>query len=123
MIWEGQNSSNHDCGKFSPTTMVSAKRNKNFSRQVLGFEAKALPVALVNIENELQGRLKILKEQNKLLEAQRIEQRTRFDMEMLKSAGYCHGIENYSRHMEFREPIRRLILYWIISATLMEIIF
>src|SRR3989304_7924635 len=67
-------------------------------------EAKALPLALTNIQNELQSRLKILKEQNKLLEAQRIEQRTRFDMEMLKSTGYCHGIENYSRHMEFREP-------------------
>ncbi len=53
--------------------------------------------ALKEIERELAERLKVLKEQNKLLEAQRLYQRTRYDMEMLKEIGYCHGIENYSR--------------------------
>ncbi|MEK7452725.1 MAG: excinuclease ABC subunit UvrB [Patescibacteria group bacterium] len=63
-----------------------------------------LEIAIANVYDELAKRLKYLKKHNKLLEAQRIEQRTRFDMEMLKEAGYCHGIENYSSHMEFREP-------------------
>jgi len=58
--------------------------------------------ALVTIEEELKGRLREQKQQNKLLEAQRLEQRTRFDMEMLKEAGYCHGVENYSRHLSGR---------------------
>ncbi|HAJ56155.1 MAG TPA: excinuclease ABC subunit B [Candidatus Omnitrophica bacterium] len=53
---------------------------------------------------ELEDRLRELRKQNKLLEAQRLEQRTRYDMEMLKEIGYCHGIENYSRHLSFREP-------------------
>lgn len=53
--------------------------------------------ALKEIETELNERLAVLKEENKLLEAQRLNQRTRYDMEMLKELGYCHGIENYSR--------------------------
>jgi len=61
-----------------------------------------IELAVNNIYAELAKRLKELKEQGKLLEAQRLEQRTRFDMEMLKEAGWCHGIENYSSHMEFR---------------------
>ena len=60
--------------------------------------------ALITIEEELNTRLEELKQQNKLLEAQRLSQRTRFDMEMLKEIGYCHGIENYSRHLSEREP-------------------
>jgi len=53
--------------------------------------------ALKAIELELQGELNLLKGKNKLLEAERLESRTRYDMEMLQEAGYCHGIENYSR--------------------------
>lgn len=56
------------------------------------------------IEKELYPRLEELRNQNKLLEAQRLEQRTRFDLEMIKEVGYCSGIENYSRHMDGREP-------------------
>ncbi|HQP91521.1 MAG TPA: excinuclease ABC subunit UvrB, partial [Candidatus Omnitrophota bacterium] len=63
-----------------------------------------IEAALKNIEFELDGRLIELRKQNKLLEAQRLEQRTRYDMEMLREIGYCHGIENYSRHLSFREP-------------------
>ena len=63
-----------------------------------------LQVALTQIENELAGRLKQFKSQNKLLEAQRIEQRTRFDIEMLEETGFVKGIENYSRYLTNREP-------------------
>src|SRR5688572_9954739 len=56
------------------------------------------------IREELRDRLKVLREQNKLVEAQRLEQRTMFDMEMMKEVGYCSGIENYSRYLSGREP-------------------
>ncbi len=59
--------------------------------------------AIPQIMNELDGRLKILKSEGKLLEAQRVEQRTNFDMEMIKETGYCSGIENYSRYLAGRE--------------------
>ncbi len=60
--------------------------------------------ALVAIEHELQERIPWFIERGKLLEAQRIEQRTRFDLEMIREVGSCQGIENYSRHFEGREP-------------------
>jgi len=58
--------------------------------------------AIVDIEAELEEQLKIFNEQGKLLEAQRLEQRTRYDMEMLREVGYCSGIENYSRPLSLR---------------------
>ena len=60
--------------------------------------------ALINIELELQDRILEFEKENKLLEAQRIEQRTRFDLEMLREVGYCSGIENYSRHLSGLQP-------------------
>lgn len=60
--------------------------------------------AIESIKTELDGRLKELKEDNKLLEEQRLEQRTNYDIEMLMEMGYCSGIENYSRHMDGRKP-------------------
>ena len=60
--------------------------------------------ALVTIEEELEERIKYFKSQNKLIEAQRIEERTNFDLEMMKETGFCQGIENYSRHISGREP-------------------
>ena len=60
--------------------------------------------ALVNIELELQERIVTFEKENKLLEAQRIEQRTRYDLEMLREVGYCSGIENYSRHLSGLQP-------------------
>ncbi len=77
---------------------------KLFPAQFWVTPEKKLDIALENIKGELQEKLKELKKQNKLLEAQRLEQRTNYDLEMLKQAGYCHGVENYSRHLEFREP-------------------
>lgn len=58
--------------------------------------------AIVTIEQELEERIQYFKSQNKLIEAQRIEERTNFDIEMMKETGFCQGIENYSRHMSGR---------------------
>ncbi|TCS83274.1 excinuclease ABC subunit UvrB [Tepidibacillus fermentans] len=58
--------------------------------------------AIKNIETELEERLKVLRDKGKLLEAQRLEQRTRYDIEMMQEVGFCSGIENYSRHLEGR---------------------
>jgi len=60
--------------------------------------------AILSIENELVNRIDEFKQENKLLEAQRIEQRTNFDLEMLQEIGFCSGIENYSRHISGRKP-------------------
>ncbi|SDM71995.1 excinuclease ABC subunit UvrB [Bacillus sp. OK048] len=58
--------------------------------------------AIENIEKEVEERLEELREDNKLLEAQRLEQRTRYDLEMMREMGFCSGIENYSRHLTLR---------------------
>jgi len=65
---------------------------------------ETLERAVETIEEELRGHLKLLKSQNKLLEAQRVEMRTKYDLEMLREIGYCQGIENYSRHLTGRMP-------------------
>jgi len=56
------------------------------------------------IRTELSGRIDFFRDQGRLLEAQRIEERTHFDLEMIQGAGYCNGIENYSRHLTGRRP-------------------
>jgi excinuclease ABC subunit B len=66
--------------------------------------AERLQSAVETIEVELKERIEYFTGRGKLLEAQRIEQRTRFDLEMMREVGYCSGIENYSRHMDGREP-------------------
>ena len=63
-----------------------------------------MKLAIESIEKELEERLEELRSQNKLLEAQRLEQRTRYDLEMMKEMGFCSGIENYSRHLTLRPP-------------------
>jgi excinuclease ABC subunit B len=65
-------------------------------------DEERLKQSLVNIELELDDRLKYFKDQGKLLEAQRLEQRTLYDLEMLREVGYCSGVENYSRHLDGR---------------------
>ena len=65
-------------------------------------EGDKLKAAIHDIETELDERLALFKQEGKHLEAQRIEQRTRYDLEMLKEVGYCSGIENYSRHLDQR---------------------
>ncbi|MDQ0352554.1 excinuclease ABC subunit B [Alkalibacillus filiformis] len=60
--------------------------------------------AITNIEKELEEQLQKFNDEGKLLEAQRLEQRTNYDLEMMREMGFCSGIENYSRHLTFREP-------------------
>jgi excinuclease ABC subunit B len=67
-------------------------------------DADRLKESITHIEEELEERLKFYKDNGKFLEAQRIEQRTRYDLEMLKEVGYCSGIENYSRQLDGRAP-------------------
>jgi len=66
--------------------------------------ADRIETALKSIEWELEDRVNYFKKNNRLLEAQRLLNRTRYDMEMLREIGYCHGIENYSRHLSGRPP-------------------
>ena len=63
-----------------------------------------LEAACLNIRQELEGRLIELESENKLLEAQRLEQRCRYDLELLEEVGYCNGVENYSRHLAGKKP-------------------
>src|SRR5512143_2610252 len=91
--------------QFSPLTGEVFDEPKEVSiypaKQYLT-DADRLKEAIKNIEGELDERLAFFKEQGKYLEAQRLEQRTRYDLEMLKEVGYCSGIENYSRHLDRR---------------------
>lgn len=65
--------------------------------------ADKLEIAIARIEQELEQRLEQLKRQHKLLETQRLQERTNYDVEMMKEMGFCSGIENYSRHLSLRE--------------------
>lgn len=62
-----------------------------------------MDIAISRIESELKNRLEELKEENKLIEEQRLRERTNYDIEMLKETGFCNGVENYSRHLALRE--------------------
>jgi len=77
--------------KLFPATFWVAPQNK-------------INIAIENIKLELQERLKVLKKQNKLVEYQRLEEKTNYDIEMLQETGFCYGIENYSSQLEFRKP-------------------
>ena len=76
------------------------------ARQFVADEEK-LGDAMLAIENELAGRLNFYRDENRFLEARRIEERTRYDLEMIKELGYCSGIENYSRHLSGRKEGER----------------
>ncbi|KPK98429.1 MAG: excinuclease ABC subunit B [Omnitrophica WOR_2 bacterium SM23_72] len=96
--------------KISEVDPVSGEILNNLTRAAV-YPAKHFIVsqdkiesALKTIEWELKDQLEFLKRKNKLLEAQRLESRTHYDMEMLREIGYCHGIENYSRHLSGRAP-------------------
>ena len=66
-------------------------------------EDEDLKIAMKDIEAEMEEQVKKFKAEGKLIEAQRIEQRTRYDLEMMQEMGYCSGIENYSRHLTHRK--------------------
>lgn len=74
-----------------------------------------LEAAIGEIENDLWKRIDEFKAADKLLEAQRIEQRTLYDIEMMREIGYCQGIENYSRYFDGRNPGSRRLRCLIIS--------
>jgi excinuclease ABC subunit B len=88
----------------SVTGEILAQRDKLFIYPAKHFVTPMdqLERAIVEIEAELEARIAVLTSQNKLIEAQRIEQRTRYDLEMLREVGYCNGVENYSRVMAGR---------------------
>lgn len=87
----------------SITTDSKQKEYQLFPAKFWVTPEEKLRLAIQNIRLELQERLKELKKQGELLEAERLEQRTNYDLEMIEESGYCHGIENYSRHLEFRK--------------------
>ena len=91
---------------FDPLTGVIMQNKKTISifpasHFVTGSEK--MEEAIRRIEAELQSRLKVLLDNNKLLEEQRLRERTNYDLEMLKETGFCNGVENYSRHLALRE--------------------
>jgi len=93
--------------QFSPLTGEIFDEPKEVSiypaKQYLT-DSDRMKEAIGDIEKELEERIALFKSEGKLIEAQRIEQRTRYDLEMLKEVGYCSGIENYSRHLDRRAP-------------------
>jgi excinuclease ABC subunit B len=99
--------------KISEINRIDGKILKSISRATV-YPAKhfvtsapELERAILAIEQELEDQLQLFRRQGKLLEAQRIEQRTRFDLEMLRELGYCSGVENYSRHLSGRKAGER----------------
>ncbi len=95
---------------LEPVSLKTVKELKEFvlypAAHFLGGDER-IERAIKSIEKELRERLKELREQGKLLEAQRLEQRTRYDIELLRTTGFCPGIENYSRHITGRKPGER----------------
>jgi excinuclease ABC subunit B len=95
---------------LEPVSLKTVKELKEFvlypAAHFLGGDER-IERAIKSIEKELKERLKELREQGKLLEAQRLEQRTRYDIELLRTTGFCPGIENYSRHIIGRKPGER----------------
>ena len=88
------------------TGTITANKNSEtlFAASHFVTSKEKLDKAIVNIEEELEDRLKYFKEHDKLLEYQRLKERTRYDLEMLKETGSCRGVENYSRHMALKGP-------------------
>lgn len=89
--------------KTTQSTLRSPRSTKIFPAKHFVTPQGRLGIAMENIKKELRARLGELKKQGKILEAARLKQRTEFDLEMLRSTGYVNGIENYSRHLDFRE--------------------
>ena len=91
---------------FDPLTGVVEQNKKTisiFPASHFVTSNEKLQEAIKRIEKELEDRLKVLHDNNKLLEEQRLRERTNYDLEMLKETGFCSGVENYSRHLALRE--------------------
>ena len=92
--------------EFDPVTGAITKTKKTitiFPASHFVTSDTKLKQAIVNIREELEERLKYFKENNKLLEYQRLSERTNYDLEMLSETGFCRGVENYSRHLALKE--------------------
>ena len=92
--------------KFDPVTGAIIKNVKSITISPASHfvtSDEKMQEAIRRIENELETRLEELKSQNKLIEEQRLRERTKYDLEMLKETGFCSGVENYSRHLALRE--------------------
>ncbi|MFA4984366.1 MAG: excinuclease ABC subunit UvrB [Candidatus Omnitrophota bacterium] len=88
----------------SSETLVSLDKTAIYPAKHFLVSPGRIENAVTSIREELEKELGFLRKKNKLLEAERLESRTKYDMEMLKEIGYCHGIENYSRHISGRPP-------------------
>ncbi len=91
---------------FDPLTGVVTQNKKSITISPASHFVTSkdkLDIAITRIEEELKDRLKELHEQNKLIEEQRLRERTNYDIEMLRETGFCNGVENYSRHLALRE--------------------
>jgi excinuclease ABC subunit B len=99
--------------KIKKISLLSPDLSSKNSQQITSYQLfpatfwvapqEKLKLAITNIKQELEQQLKKLKKQGKNLEAERLEQRTNYDLEMLQETGFCHGIENYSSQLEFRK--------------------
>ncbi len=92
--------------EFDPLTGTILNNKKSvtiFPASHFVTSEEKLDEAIKRIENELDERLDVLKKENKLIEEQRLRERTLYDIEMLKETGFCHGVENYSRHLALRD--------------------
>lgn len=85
-------------------TIASPAACRIFPAKFWATPQNKIDIALENIKLELQEQIRKLQKQGKLLEAQRLERKTNYDIDILKETGSCHGVENYSRHLEFRKP-------------------
>ena len=93
--------------EFDPVTGVITKSKRTitiFPASHFVTSEEKLKQAIINIREELEERLKYFKDNNKLLEYQRLSERTNYDLEMLGETGFCRGVENYSRHLALKEP-------------------
>ena len=92
---------------FDPLTGVVSKSKKSITISPASHFVTSkdkLELAIERIEEELKERLEVLKSENKLIEEQRLRERTNYDIEMLRETGFCNGVENYSRHLALRGP-------------------
>ena len=91
---------------FDPLTGVVTKNKKSITISPASHfvtSKEKLDIAIERIEKELKDRLEVLKKENKLIEEQRLRERTNYDIEMLRETGFCNGVENYSRHLALRD--------------------
>ncbi len=106
-LWGDEIDAVHTLDPESGKTLEEQEQITVYPAKIFVTPEDQLERAIAGIEEELRWRLAVLREEGRLVEAQRLEQRTMFDLEMMKEVGYCSGIENYSRHLSGRDPGQR----------------